>query len=79
MSQINQNYYDINEHKRLFYEKAKEIIKTNARKIFFKKDIEETIQTLKKARTNPNKKSPNEYYFLGTYQVMEIAGIGLLA
>jgi hypothetical protein len=76
MSQINQKFYDLNEHKRLFYVAAEEIAnKSNARKVYRKKDIEEIIETLKKAKSNPNKKSANEYYLLSTFQVMEIAGI----
>jgi hypothetical protein len=76
MSQIYQNFYDLNEHKRLFYVAAEEIAnKANARKVYRKKDIKEIIETLKKAKSNPNKKSANEYYLLSTFQVMEIASI----
>ncbi len=63
MSQIYQKFYDLNEHKRLLYVAAEEIAnKANARKVYRKKDIEGIIETLKKAKSNPNKKSANEYY-----------------
>jgi hypothetical protein len=65
---INQKFYDLNEHKRLFYVAAEEIAYTaNAQKVYRKKDIEEIIETVKKAKSKPNKKSVNEFYLLSTF------------
>ena len=67
----------IDDHRNQFYE----IISQKAdcmRKVFFQKDVDSIISTLRDLKNNPNTQTQRGYYLLNHFQILEISNYSKL-